>query len=82
MTRQKDYPEKGEVNHEADRRYREQTERFLAGADVDEAAREAKRAMEEDPGALEEAEAEGRSPVAEEDPEITGRPSSGSKRRP
>ena len=80
MNRKRDYPDKGEGNHEADRRYREQTERFIAGENVEEAAQEAKRAYEEDPESLEEAEAEGRSRAAEEDPEITQRPGSRSKR--
>lgn len=64
---------KGEGDHEADRRYREDTERFIASGRVDEAAREARRAMEEDPEELEAAEKEGRSRIAEEDPEVKKR---------
>ena len=66
-------PAKGEGNHEADRRYREETERFIASGRVDEAAREAQRALEEEGEELEAAEQEGRSRVAEEDPEVKKR---------
>ena len=66
-------PAKGEGDHEADRRYREETERFIASGRVDEAAREAQRAVEEDGEELEAAEKEGRSRVAEEDPEVKKR---------
>jgi hypothetical protein len=66
-------PAGGEGNHEADRRYREETERFIASGRVDEAAREAKRAVEEDEGELEAAEKAGRARVAEEDPEVKKR---------
>ena len=61
---------KGEGDPEADRRYREATERFIAEVKVDEAADEAKRALQEDPEELEEAEAEGKKHMAEEDPEV------------
>ena len=64
---------KGEGDHEADRRYREETERFIASGRVDEAAREARRAMEEDSEELEAAEQEGRSRSAGEDPEVKKR---------
>lgn len=64
---------KGEGDHEADKRYREETERFIASGRVDEAAREARRAMEEDPEELEAAEQEGRSRSAGEDPEVKKR---------
>ena len=74
MANKKDgVPGKGEGNHEADRRYREQTEEFIASGRVDEAAREAKRAVEEDAEELEAAEQEGRSRVAEEDPAVKKR---------
>lgn len=66
-------PAKGEGNHEADRRYREDTKRFIASGRVDDAAREAQRAVEEDAEDLEAAEQEGRSRVAEEDPELKKR---------
>jgi hypothetical protein len=66
-------PAQGEGNHEADRRYREETEQFIASGKVDEAAREAKRALEEEGEELEAAEAEGRSRAAEEDPEVKKR---------
>jgi hypothetical protein len=66
-------PAQGEGNHEADRRYREDTERFIASGKVDEAAQEAKRALVEEGEELEAAEAEGRSRVAEEDPEVKKR---------
>jgi hypothetical protein len=66
-------PAKGEGDHEADRRYREETERFIASGRVDEAAREAQRAVQEDGEELEAAEQEGRSRVAEEDPEVKKR---------
>ena len=64
---------KGEGDHEADKRYREETERFIASGRVDEAAREARRAMETDSEELEAAEQEGRSRVAEDDPEVKKR---------
>jgi hypothetical protein len=74
MASEKDrVPEKGEGNHEADRRYREETKRFIDSGRVDEAAREAKRAVEEDEGELEAAEQAGRARVAEEDPEVKKR---------
>jgi hypothetical protein len=57
---------KGEGDHEADARYRDETERFIAEGDVEQAAEEAKRAMADDPEELEEAEREGRSRAAEE----------------
>ena len=63
----------GEGDYEADRRYREETERFIASGKVDEAAQEAKRAVEEEGEELEAAEKEGRSRVAEEDPEVKRR---------
>jgi hypothetical protein len=66
-------PEKGEGNHSADRRYRDETRRFIDSGRVDEAAQEAKRALDEDRDALEAAEAEGKSHIAEEDPQISRR---------
>lgn len=63
-------PATGEGNHEADRRYRDDTARFIASGKVEEAAREAQRALEEEGEELEAAEQEGRSRVAEEDPEV------------
>jgi hypothetical protein len=66
-------PEKGEGNHEADKRYRDETKRFINSGRVDEAAREAKDALEDDAEALEAAEAEGKSHVAEEDPQVKRR---------
>lgn len=66
-------PEKGEGNHEADRRYREETKRFIDSGRVEQAAGEAKRALEEDGEALEAAEEEGRARIAEEDPEVKQR---------
>ena len=63
-------PEKGEGNHAADRRYRDETKRFIDGGRVEEAAKEAQRALDEDGAALAEAEDEGRSRMAEEDPEV------------
>ena len=68
-----DVPEKGEGNHEADRRYREATKSFIASGKVDEAAMEAERALQEEQEELEAAEAVGRSRVAEEDPEVKKR---------
>ena len=73
MANDNEVPAVGEGNHEADRRYREDTKRFVESGGVDAAAREAKRAVEEDGDALAAAEKEGRSHVAEEDPEVTGR---------
>jgi hypothetical protein len=71
--RNKEVPAKGEGNHEADRRYRDDVARFIASGRVDEAAREAKRAVEEEGEELEAAEQEGRSRAAEEDPEVKKR---------
>jgi hypothetical protein len=66
-------PAKGEGNHEADRRYRDETARFIASGKVEEAAREAQRAVAEEGEELEAAEQEGRSRAAEEDPEVKKR---------
>jgi hypothetical protein len=66
-------PEKGEGNHEADRRYREETKRFIESGRVGVAAEEAEQALESEADALEAAEEEGRSHIAEEDPEVKGR---------
>lgn len=66
-------PGKGEGDHQADKRYREETEKFIAGGGVDKAAREAKRALAEEPEELEAAEQVGRSRVVEEDPEVKKR---------
>jgi hypothetical protein len=73
----KSAPAAGEGNHEADRRYREDTKRFVDSGGVEPAAREAKRALEEDGAELEAAEDRGRSRIAEEDPEVSG----GTRRR-
>jgi hypothetical protein len=67
-------PAKGEGDHEADRRYREQTKRFIDSGRVDAAAQEAKRAVQDGSDELEAAEREGRSRIAEEDPEVKKRP--------
>lgn len=67
-------PDQGEGNHEADRRYREDTKRFIDSGRVEEAAREAKRAVETDGEELERAEEEGKSRIAEEDPAVRKRP--------
>jgi hypothetical protein len=64
-------PEKGEGNHAADRRYRDETRRFIDSGRVDEAAAEAKRAVEEDGEALAAAEEKGRARAAEEDPQVS-----------
>jgi hypothetical protein len=55
--------EPGEGNHEADRRYREATERFVKQGGVEPAADEARRAIDDDKQRkdLEEAEQAGRS---------------------
>jgi hypothetical protein len=66
-------PAEGEGNHEADRRYREDTKRFVDSGRVEDAARQAKQAVEEDPDELEEAEEVGKSRIAEEDPEVSKR---------
>ena len=66
-------PEKGEGNHAADQRYREETKRFIASGRVEQAAEDAKQALEEDGEELAAAEKEGRSHVAEEDPEVQKR---------
>ena len=67
-------PEKGgEGNREADRRYREATKEYISRGDVEEAAREAQRALDEEADELKAAEKEGRSHIAEEDPEVSKR---------
>jgi len=72
MNEKKDQvPAEGEGNHEADRRYREDTKRFVDSGRVAEAAQEAKRALDEGGEDLKAAEKEGRSRAAEEDPEVT-----------
>ena len=65
----------GEGNRAADRRYREATERFVAGGNVDKAADEARRAVDDESQRedLESAEAEGRSRAKEHDPEVRRR---------
>lgn len=68
-----DIPERGEGNHEADRRYREHLKRFLAEGRNDAVSRAAQRALDEEAEDLDEAEEKGRSRIAEEDPEITRR---------
>jgi hypothetical protein len=74
MPNEKDQvPAQGEGNHEADRQYREETSRFARSGKVEKAAQEAKRALEEEGEALEAAEKEGRSHVAEEDPALRKR---------
>jgi hypothetical protein len=65
----------GEGNREADRHYREATERFVKEGKVDAGADEARRALD-DPAErrdLEEAEKIGRSRAAEHDPEVKNR---------
>jgi hypothetical protein len=74
MPNDNNVPEKGEGNHEADRRYRDATKRFVESGQVDEAAMEAERALLEEQEELEAAEAAGRSRMAEEDPEVKKRP--------
>jgi hypothetical protein len=70
QNRNADVPDKGEGNHAADKRYRDETKRFVASGRVDEAARQAQQALEDDAEELEAAEEEGRAHVAEEDPEV------------
>jgi hypothetical protein len=62
---------KGEGDREADRRHRKASERFAAEGDVQPAAEEARRALEEDPEDLEEAEDKR---IPEEDRELYKRP--------
>ena len=67
-------PEKGEGNHEADRRYRDATKRFASNEEqVEQAALEAQKALEEESEALKAAEDAGRARIAEEDPEVKKR---------
>lgn len=63
-------PEKGEGNHAADERYRDETKRFIESGRVDSAAEDARRAMEDEADELLAAEAEGRARAKEEDPEV------------
>jgi hypothetical protein len=69
-TNDDEIPATGEGNHESDRQYREATKRFIDSGKVDDAAREAQRALRDDPEELEEAEEVGKSHIAEEDPEL------------
>jgi hypothetical protein len=67
--------EPGEGNRAADRRYREATERFVKEGNVDEAAAEARRAVD-DPDErrdLEQAERAGKSHAADKDQGPGGR---------
>lgn len=57
----------GEGDREADRHYRERTEKFVKSGKVDEAAR---KAAEQDPEEAREAEAQGRKRAKEVDPEV------------
>jgi len=63
--------EAGEGNREADRHYREATQRYVADGKVDHAAKEAERALndEGERRELERAEEIGRSRAKEPDPE-------------
>lgn len=76
-------PVEGEGSHSADADYRRRTEKFVKSGKVEEKAREARRAVESEEGReLEEAEREGRSHAAEEDPEVvTDRRYKGAKPR-
>jgi hypothetical protein len=58
-------PEVGEGNHEADRRYRDATERFIAEGKVEPAAAEAVRAVndKDERRVLKQAEEAGRAPA-------------------
>ena len=73
MANDNDVPEKGEGNHAADRRYRDATKRFIDSGKVDEAAQEAEAALQTEQEELEAAEKEGRSRMAEEDPQVSKR---------
>ena len=64
---------KGEGDRAADERYREETKRFIASGKVGPAAEEAKQALSTDADELAEAEEEGRSRAAEEDPQVSRR---------
>ena len=61
--------EPGEGNHAADRRYREATERFIKEGNVEPAAKEARRAVDDqrENEELQEAERIGRSRAADTD---------------
>lgn len=64
-------PVEGEGNRTADADYRERTKRFIDSGKVDEKAKEARRALEGEEGdELREADEEGRSHAAEEDPQV------------
>lgn len=66
-----DEQDAGEGNREADRHYREATERYVADGKVAHAAKEAERALDDDGERreLERAEEIGRSRAKEHDPE-------------
>jgi hypothetical protein len=63
--------EPGEGNHEADRRYRDATKRFIDEGKVEPAAKNARHAIDDDKerAELEKAEELGRARAAEHDPE-------------
>ncbi len=64
-------PEKpGEGDRESDRKYREDTERFVKEGKVEQAAEEARDMTEEEKRESHLAEEKGRSRAREEDPEI------------
>ncbi len=66
-----DAEDAGEGNREADRHYREATQRYVSAGKVDHAAKEAERALGDDAERreLERAEEIGRSRAKEHDPE-------------
>ena len=61
----------GEGNKSADRRYREHVREFEEQHDVESLGRSARQDIERDPESYRAAEEEGKSRMAEEDPEIT-----------
>ena len=64
-------PNEGEGNRTATRRYNEAQQRFVRKGKVEEKAHEAADALDSpERGSLERAEAEGKSHIAEADPEV------------
>lgn len=61
----------GEGDREADRRYRERTEKFVESGKVEEKAGDAEPGSSEEAEALKKAEDEGRARAKEKDPAVT-----------
>ena len=59
----------GEGSYSADRKYREEVERFKKEQDVEKLGKQAEQDVDKDPEGYRKAEQEGKRRIAEEDPE-------------